>query len=236
MSQDTLNYSQDEIQKFDKLADDWWDPQGPMKPLHLLNPLRLSYIEKHAHIENCDVLDVGCGAGLLSEAMATKGARVKAIDLSESALGAAREHAAFNNQDIDYQNIAIEQLSTSEQRFDVITCMEMLEHVPDPLAIIQHCTALLKPSGTLFLSTINRNPKSYAFSIIGAEYLLRMLPIGTHDYKQFIRPSELSRWCRISGLQLQDLQGVNYKPLSGNFELSTNVSVNYMAAFTKNIL
>lgn len=224
------NANPDEINKFDALADDWWDPNGPMKPLHQINPIRSAFIHEHAPLNNMRVLDVGCGAGLLSEAMHALGAKVTGIDLSEQAITMAKAHAESQAINIDYRVAAIEDI---EESFDIITCMEMIEHVPEPEKIISDCATLLVPQGRLFLSTLNRNIKSYLMSIVGAEYVLRMLPIGTHDYHQFIKPSELARMCRHANLQHVAMKGISYSALKSTFSLSDDVSVNYMACYRK---
>lgn len=227
-----INADQNEIAKFDHFAEDWWDPNGPMKPLHLLNPVRLDYIKNQADIKNKRILDVGCGAGLLSEAMAREGADVTGIDLSDAALSAAKAHAEEDTISVDYQNTPVETLAEQSPRtFDIVTCMEMLEHVPDPEQVIRACAQLTKPGGLVFFSTLNRNLKSYAFSILAAEYLLKLLPKGTHDYAQFIRPSELARWARNASLDLKDLSGMRYHVLKQSFNLSRDLSVNYLACY-----
>ena len=228
------NVDLEEIKKFDEFAKDWWDPNGSMKPLHLMNPLRLQYIKDHTTIAEKKVLDVGCGGGLLAEAMARESAIVTGIDLSEEAIKVARQHADKKRVLIDYQCTAVETIAQSQQAtFDVITCMELLEHVPDPGSILQACADCLKPGGKLFVSTLNRNIKSYLGAILAAEYLLRLLPRGTHQYGKFIRPSELSRWAKEVGLRFGDLQGICFKPLSNKFILCDDVSINYLAYYEK---
>ncbi len=225
-----MNVNPDEIKKFDALAEGWWDPKGPMQALHQLNPLRLAFVKKYTDLLGLKLLDVGCGAGIFSEALAKEGARVTGIDLSPAVLKAAREHAEAHNLPIDYQEVAIENFAPTEA-FDVVTCMELLEHVPNPAELISHCARLVKPGGLLFFSSLNRNLKSYALAILGAEYILGMLPRGTHNYAQFIKPSELRQWASAADLSLVDLQGIRYHPFQQNFSLSTDVAVNYMMCF-----
>ncbi len=220
------------LEKFGSIAADWWDPKGPMKALHQINPLRLSYLERHISLSGQKILDLGCGAGLLSESLAQKSAEVTAIDLSSEVLEIAKAHAIESQLEINYQLIAAESLAESHPHsFDVISCMELLEHVPDPSAIIQSCKTLLKPNGLVFFSTLNRTLKSYAFSIILAEYVLNYLPKGTHQYSQFIRPSELTHWAEDAGLELIDIQGIGYDPLHSEFKFSPKVDVNYCLCF-----
>lgn len=227
------NFNREEIQKFDALANEWWDPKGPMQALHQLNPLRLSFIQRHTPLLGKNILDVGCGAGLLTEALAKEGATVSGLDLSPAALLVASEHARSEQLSIDYQECALENFHPAH-RFDIITCMELLEHVPNPVELIQQCARLLKPEGLVFFSTLNRNLKAYALAIVAAEYLLNILPKGTHSYAQFIRPSELNTWAEAAHLSLVDLQGISYHPLQQNFALSKTVSVNYMMCFRHN--
>ncbi len=238
-----MNIDQQELDKFEKMATSWWDPNGDFKPIHQLNPLRLHYIMQQADgLFGKKVLDVGCGGGILSEAMAKQGAVVTGIDMSQAPLAVAKSHAAEQGVNIDYQQITIEDLvkknaallaagDASQYGFDVITCMEMLEHVPSPESIIESCAKLLKPNGVLFLSTINRTLKAWALVVLGAEYVLKMLPKGTHDYDKFIKPAELLAWSDKAKLECVDMAGYHYNPLSGHFWLNKDVSANYMAAF-----
>ena len=219
-----------EIAKFEQLASRWWDPDSEFKPLHDINPLRLNYIdERGGGLAGKRVLDVGCGGGILAESMALRGAQVTGIDMGEAPLAVARLHQLESGAALDYRRITAEALAESEPAsFDIVTCMEMLEHVPDPALTIDACARLLKPGGHAFFSTINRNPKSYLFAVIGAEYLLRLLPKGTHDYRKFVRPSELDAWARAAGLELQHLTGMHYNPLLRSYWLGAGVSVNYL--------
>jgi 2-polyprenyl-6-hydroxyphenyl methylase/3-demethylubiquinone-9 3-methyltransferase len=234
MKQSAPNIDQAEIGKFDELASRWWDPDSEFKPLHDINPLRLDYINRRVALAQRKVIDVGCGGGLLSEGMARMGARVTGIDMGEAPLSVARLHLLESGAEVDYQRITAENMAAqAPEAFDVCTCLEMLEHVPDPASVVQACADLVKPDGQVFFSTINRNPKAYLFAIIGAEYLLRMLPRGTHDYSRFIRPSELERWARGAGLELRELTGMTYNPLGAEYRLGDDVDVNYLAWFTK---
>jgi 2-polyprenyl-6-hydroxyphenyl methylase/3-demethylubiquinone-9 3-methyltransferase len=234
MNETIHNVDHDEIEKFEKLAGRWWDPGSEFKPLHDINPLRLDYIDRLAPLAGKRVIDVGCGGGLLTEAMAAKGAQVTGIDMGKAPLSVARLHRHESGLEIDYQQATAEQMAeTQAGSFDVVTCLEMLEHVPDPAAVIAACERLIKDDGYVFLSTINRNPKAYLFAVVGAEYLLRMLPRGTHDYSKFIRPSEMEAWARACGLQLVDLTGMSYNPLTREYRLGRDVSVNYLACFRK---
>jgi 2-polyprenyl-6-hydroxyphenyl methylase/3-demethylubiquinone-9 3-methyltransferase len=224
------NVDAQEISKFEELASRWWDPDSEFKPLHDLNPLRLDYIDQRVGgLAGKRALDIGCGGGILAESMAQRGAQVLGIDMGEAPLAVARLHQLESGVALDYQRITAEELAEIEPAsFEVVTCMEMLEHVPDPASTIQACARLVKPGGHLFFSTINRNPKSYLFAIIGAEYVLRLLPKGTHDYRKFIRPSELDGWLRVAGLNLLDLTGLHYNPLTRRYWLGPGVAVNYM--------
>jgi len=218
-----------ELQKFGDLAHKWWDKNSEFKPLHEINPLRLNYIDAACGLKGKRVLDVGCGGGILSESMYFKGADVTGIDLGEKALNVAKLHQLESGAKVNYQFISVEALAALEpQSFDVVTCMEMLEHVPDPAAIVAACAKLVKPSGTVFFSTINRNSKAYLYAVIGAEYVLNMLPKGTHDYGKFIKPSELSGWVRATDLNVVGLRGMGYNPITKIYALSDDVSVNYM--------
>ena len=236
MNAETLNNADDlELQKFGDLAHKWWDINSEFKPLHEINPLRLNWIDGLAPLKGKRVLDVGCGGGILSESMYFKGATVTGIDLGEKALKVAKLHQLESGAKVDYQYIAVEQLANLQPAsFDVVTCMEMLEHVPDPASIVAACAALVKPNGTVFFSTINRNAKSYLYAVIGAEYVLNMLPKGTHDYAKFIKPSELARMIRTSGLDVQATAGMTYNPITKIYALSDEVSVNYMVQAVKN--
>lgn len=224
-----LNADQNELEKFSQLAHRWWDPHGEFKPLHAINPLRLEWIERNAGLAGRKVLDIGCGGGILSESMAQHGAEVTGIDLSEKALGVARLHLLESGNRVDYRVISAEALAEQAPgTYDIVTCMEMLEHVPDPASIISACSILLKPGGHAFFSTLNRNPKAYLFAVIGAEYLLNMLPRGTHDYAKFIKPSELSRWAKSVGLEPDELIGMSYNPFRQHYSLGCDTSVNYL--------
>ncbi|MAR92387.1 MAG: bifunctional 2-polyprenyl-6-hydroxyphenol methylase/3-demethylubiquinol 3-O-methyltransferase UbiG [Pseudomonadota bacterium] len=222
------NVDHSEIAKFEAIANRWWDPEGEFKPLHDINPLRLNYINERAPLAGRRVLDVGCGGGILSEGLALRGARVTGIDLGAANLDVARDHAASRELEIDYRHLPVEELAAAEHAgFDVVTCMELLEHVPDPAAIIHACAALTKPGGQLFFSTINRNPKAYALAIVGAEYVMNLVPKGTHDYLKFIKPSELAAWARQAGIIVSDLSGMSVNPLTMQFKLSRDLDVNY---------
>ena len=228
------NADRAELAKFASLAQSWWDPAGPSKPLHALNPVRLRYIELAASLSAARVLDVGCGGGILSESLARAGARVTGIDLSQAVLDVAELHALEGKLAVEYRAIAAELLAQEQpSSFDLVTCMEMLEHVPDPAASMAALATLVKPGGDVIVSTLNRKPLAFAVAIIGAEYIARMLPRGTHEYLKFIRPSELARWGRDAGLTLMDLRGIAYNPLTRSFGLSANTDVNYLAHFKR---
>ncbi|MGD2137332.1 MAG: bifunctional 2-polyprenyl-6-hydroxyphenol methylase/3-demethylubiquinol 3-O-methyltransferase UbiG [Gammaproteobacteria bacterium] len=234
MTDTAENVDREEIAKFEKLANRWWDPNSEFKPLHDINPLRLDYIDRLAGLAGKQVIDVGCGGGLLAESMAARGAHVTGIDMGKAPLSVARLHQHESGHDIDYRRATAEQVAADNPGgFDIVTCMELLEHVPDPAATISACATLIRDDGCIFLSTINRNPKAYLYAVIGAEYLLKLLPRGTHDYSRFIRPSEMEGWARAAGLQLCDLTGLNYNPLTREYRLGRDVSVNYLACFRK---
>ena len=229
-----MNADPQELQKFSALAHRWWDPTSEFRPLHEINPLRLEWINARVPLAGKTVLDVGCGGGILAESIAKKGAKVTGIDLSEKALKVADLHSLESGVAVRYELIAAEELASREAgHYDVVTCMEMLEHVPDPAAIVQACAALVKPGGHVFFSTLNRNPKSYLFAIIGAEYILRLLPRGTHDYMKFITPAELSQYIRRAGLEVDALKGMTYNPLTKIYSLNQNTDVNYLVASVK---
>ncbi|MCD6046162.1 MAG: 3-demethylubiquinone-9 3-methyltransferase [Gammaproteobacteria bacterium] len=226
------NVDAQEIAKFSKLANDWWDANGPLRTLHDMNALRLNYILTHTPLTTLNVLDVGCGGGLLSEGMALHGAKVLGIDLDEKSIAVAKQHAIASNLNITYQCTAIETLSQQQAHpFDVITCLEMLEHVPDPAKIIQNCAQLLKPNGFLYLSTLNRSVKAYGLAIVAAEYILGLLPRGTHEFERFIKPSELTAYCRAAGLSLRHLQGLQYQPFKRHMRFCDDLNVNYIGLF-----
>jgi 2-polyprenyl-6-hydroxyphenyl methylase/3-demethylubiquinone-9 3-methyltransferase len=224
-----MNVDQAELEKFGKLASRWWDPQGEFRPLHDINPLRLEWIAGHARLEGARVLDVGCGGGILAEAMARRGAQVTGIDLSDKALKVAQLHLHESRLPVQYQLIEAERLADQRAgQFDFVTCMELLEHVPDPAGMVAACAKLVRPGGQVFFSTINRNPKAYLFAVIGAEYVLGLLPKGTHDYERFIRPSELARWSRSAGLRPDETVGMTYNPLTRIYRLGRDCDVNYL--------
>ena len=229
------NVNPDEIDKFSALAGRWWDPRGEFKTLHAVNPLRIQFIRSHAELSGAKILDVGCGGGILSEGLAKAGASVTAIDLGGELLSVARDHAKDSDLTIDYRQISVEALAEEmPEAFDHVTCMEMLEHVPDPASVVRACAQLVKPGGRIFFSTLNRKLKAYLLAIVSAEYLLNMIPKGTHDFSTFIKPSELTRWARQNELELLGLEGVTYNPLTSQFSLSLkDIDVNYLAAFEK---
>jgi 2-polyprenyl-6-hydroxyphenyl methylase/3-demethylubiquinone-9 3-methyltransferase len=223
-----------EIQKFDALATRWWDRNGEFKPLHDINPIRLNFINTGSPLANRQALDIGCGGGILSESMARSGASVIGIDMGKAPLAVARLHALEEELEIDYQQVTAEAFAAQHAaRFDVVTCMEMLEHVPDPTSIIQACAELVKPGGDIYFSTINRNARAFALAIVGAEYVMKMLPKGTHDYRKFIKPSELDIWARNAGLELAGISGISYNPMTGMFRASRDVEVNYMVHYRR---
>jgi 2-polyprenyl-6-hydroxyphenyl methylase/3-demethylubiquinone-9 3-methyltransferase len=224
-----MNADPRELEKFSALAHRWWDPQSEFKPLHQINPLRLAWIEKLAPLAGKSALDIGCGGGILSESMARRGARVKGIDLSDKALKVAQLHSLESRIEVDYEAISAEDLALrSPSAFDVVTCMELLEHVPDPASTVRACARLSRPGGQVFFSTLNRNLKSYLFAVIGAEYVLKLLPKGTHDYAKFIKPSELARHARDSGLAVRSIIGMTYNPLARTYALGEDTDVNYL--------
>ena len=224
------NADPQELAKFSDLAHRWWDTESEFRPLHQINPLRLDWIESHARVAGKRVLDIGCGGGILSDAMARRGANVLGIDLAAKPLKVAQLHALeVGTENVEYREVAAETLAgEAPKSFDIVTCMEMLEHVPDPSSIVAACATLVKPGGWVFFSTINRNPKSFLFAIVGAEHVLKLLPKGTHEYAKFIRPSELSQWCRNTGLAPADTRGMEYNPITRRYWLSGDTSVNYL--------
>jgi 2-polyprenyl-6-hydroxyphenyl methylase/3-demethylubiquinone-9 3-methyltransferase len=224
-----VNADPAELEKFSRLAHRWWDPHGEFRPLHEINPLRLDWIDRHAGLAGKDVIDVGCGGGILAEAMAARGARVTGIDLSEKGLRVAELHLHESRLPVRYEKAMTEEYAaTHPGAFDVVTCMELLEHVPNPESMVAACARLVRPGGSVFFSTINRNPKAYLYAVIGAEYLLGLLPKGTHDYMRFIKPSELSRWSRAGGLRPDELIGMTYNPLTRRYRLGSDCDVNYL--------
>jgi 2-polyprenyl-6-hydroxyphenyl methylase / 3-demethylubiquinone-9 3-methyltransferase len=232
MKDDGINADPLELEKFSQLAHRWWDPNSEFKPLHEINPLRMDYIEGLAGLQGKAVLDVGCGGGILSEGMAARGATVTGIDLSDKALKVAKLHLLESGQQVEYRKITTESLAKEQpQHYDIVTCMEMLEHVPDPMSVVRACAKLVKPGGWVFFSTINRNPKSYLFAIIGAEYILKLLPRGTHEYANFIKPSELARMARNAGLYDEKLIGMTYNPFTKVYALGNDTDVNYIMAY-----
>ena len=226
----TVNVDPAEIAKFSELAHRWWDPTSEFRPLHEINPLRLNFIDQQAKLAGKQVLDVGCGGGILAEAMAERGAHVTGIDLGERPLKVAQLHLYESKREVDYRLVSIEALAAERpDAFDIVTCMELLEHVPDPASTVSACAKVLRPGGHAFFSTINRNAKSYLFAVIGAEYVLRLLPRGTHDYAKFIRPSELAAMCRVSGFDIASITGMTYNPLTKTYALGADCDVNYIA-------
>ena len=229
MNTSHANIDPQEIAKFDEVAARWWDPESEFKPLHDINPLRLDFIEGNAPLKDKQVLDVGCGGGILAEGLASRGARVTGIDMAGASLQVARLHLLESGHDIDYRQITVEDMAQQHAgEFDVVTCMELLEHVPDPASVVDACARLVKPGGHVFFSTLNRNPKAYLLAVIGAEYVLRMLPKGTHDYARFIQPAELDAWMRHNGLAMGRMAGITYNPLTRQYRLGDDVSVNYL--------
>ena len=235
MKKSSVNFNQEELDKFNKSTDHWWDPKGDFYSLHMLNPLRFNYIKQHTNLKAKKCLDVGCGGGILTESLATKASVVTGIDLAENALSIAEKHATTSNlKNIDYEQSSVEDhCKKNKSEYDVLTCMEMLEHVPNPEQIVMACSLGVKQGGHLYFSTINRNLKSFLMAIVGAEYILKLLPKGTHEYDQLIKPSELDLWARKADLKLIDLSGVSYNPINETFKLSRDVSVNYMMHFIK---
>lgn len=229
------NADPQELAKFSELAHKWWDPESEFRPLHQINPLRLDWIDQFAAIRGKNVVDVGCGGGILAESMARRGAHVLGVDLADKPLKVAQLHAMEGGvANLDYRSVSAEDLAAEQPgAFDVVTCMEMLEHVPDPASVVRACTAMAKPGGWVFFSTLNRNPKSFLFAILGAEYILKLLPKGTHEFSRFIRPAELARWTREAGLDLLQFKGLEYNPLTRRYWLSGDTSVNYMIACRK---
>ncbi len=233
----TPNVDTNEVAKFEALANRWWDKNSEFKPLHDINPLRANYIDDRSPVAERTVLDVGCGGGILSEALAQRGAEVTGIDMGEAPLSVAKLHAMESGITVDYRRMTAEELAEQEPgKYDIVTCLEMLEHVPSPASVIQACARLTKPGGDIYFSTINRNPKAYAFAVVGAEYLLKLLPKGTHEYSKFIRPSELAAWIRDADLELQDMTGLTYNPLTKRYKLNPrDVDVNYMVHVKKSL-
>ncbi len=223
-----------ELAKFDSLASRWWDTEGEFRPLHQINPLRLDWIRQHVTLDGARAVDIGCGGGILAEAMAAAGARVTGIDMAEGPLAVARLHQHESGAEVDYRRSTAEELAAAEAgTYDIVTCLEMLEHVPDPSQVVRSCMELVRPGGHVFFSTINRNPKSFLFAIVGAEYVLRLLPRGTHEYEKFIRPSELEDWARTAGLDLEVSIGMHYNPFTREYSLGPNLDVNYLMYFRR---
>lgn len=234
MTSSRQNVDTAEVAKFDALASRWWDPGGEFRPLHEINPLRLDWIRQHVDLNGCRVLDIGCGGGILTESMANAGAIVSGIDMAEGPLAVARLHLVESGMEVDYQQSTAEEMAVeNEGQYDVVTCLEMLEHVPSPSQVIASVAKLVKPGGHVFFSTINRNPKSFVFAIVGAEYVLKLLPAGTHEYQKFIRPSELESWARAASLTLHSSIGMHYNPLTKEYSLGSNIDVNYLMYFRR---
>jgi len=233
-TENTGNVDAAEVAKFNALASRWWDPDGDFRPLHEINPLRLDWIRRHVDLSGKRIVDIGCGGGILTESMSMAGADVMGIDMADGPLTVAKLHQAESGTKVSYEQMTAEALAASRPgEFDVVTCLEMLEHVPDPAEVIRSCAELVKPGGKLFFSTINRNPKSFVFAIIGAEYVLKLLPAGTHEYQKFIRPSELEEWARVAGLELRASIGMHYNPLTKDYSLGPNLDVNYLMHFQR---
>lgn len=228
------NYDQHELEKFAALASHWWDPNGELKTLHQLNPLRLRYIEEKTNLSNKQIIDIGCGGGILAESMAKKGGNVTGIDLNQAGIDVAKLHQLESGTNVEYLHVSAESIAHERAgQYDIVTCLEMLEHVPDPESIVRACAKLTKPGGHIFFSTLNRNMKSYLFAILGAEYLLKLIPKNTHDYAKFIRPSELNTWCRNAEIIPQEIKGVFYNPITQTCKLTDDISVNYLLYATK---
>jgi len=233
-TENTGNVDAAEVAKFNALASRWWDPDGDFRPLHEINPLRLDWIRRHVDLSGKRIVDIGCGGGILTESKSMAGADVMGIDMADGPLTVAKLHQAESGTKVSYEQMTAEALAASRPgEFDVVTCLEMLEHVPDPAEVIRSCAELVKPGGKLFFSTINRNPKSFVFAIIGAEYVLKLLPAGTHEYQKFIRPSELEEWARVAGLELRASIGMHYNPLTKDYSLGPNLDVNYLMHFQR---
>jgi 2-polyprenyl-6-hydroxyphenyl methylase/3-demethylubiquinone-9 3-methyltransferase len=233
-AKESLNVDPAEVAKFNALASRWWDPEGDFRPLHEINPLRLDWIRQHVELDGRKVVDIGCGGGILAESMAVCGADVLGIDMADGPLTVAKLHLAESGATVSYEQMTAETLAAKQAgEFDVVTCLEMLEHVPDPSQVIRSCAALVAPGGHVFFSTINRNPKSFAFAIVGAEYLLKLLPAGTHEYQKFIRPSELEEWARGAGLELRTSIGMHYNPVTKDYSLGAGLDVNYLMHFRR---